>query len=158
MQWAELNLDAALWTIPAPRMKGGAAHEVPLSRLALEIIKSLPRFTAPFVFSTTGGERPISSFSKAKSRLDAAAPGMAPWRIHDLRRTVRTGLGALPIPSNVCELVIAHAQPGLHKVYDLHSYRDEKRRALELWAARLSEIIERGALDNVVRLKAVAND
>jgi hypothetical protein len=48
----------------------------------------------------------------------------------------------------------AHAQPGLHKVYDLHSYRDEKQRALDLWAARLSEIVERGATDNVVRLKA----
>lgn len=149
-----INIETALWTIPAPRMKGGAAHEVPLSGLALEIIKSLPRFAGPYVFTTTGGERPVSGFSKAKARLDAGAPGMAPWRMHDLRRTVRTGLGALPIPSHVCELVIAHAQPGLHKVYDLHSYRDEKQRALDLWAARLSEIVERGATDNVVRLKA----
>jgi integrase len=134
-------------------MKGRAAHEVPLSGLALDIIKSLPRFTGPFVFSTTGGERPISSFSKAKSRLDAAAPGVAPWRIHDLRRTVRTGLGALPVPSNICELVIAHAQPGMHKIYDLHSYRDEKRRALELWAERLRSIVEPSAPGNVLRLK-----
>jgi hypothetical protein len=143
-----INIETALWTIPAPSMKGSAAHEVPLSGLALEIIKSLPRFR------TTGGERPVSGFSKAKARLDAGAPGMAPWRMHDLRRTVRTGLGALPILSHVCELVIAHAQPGLHKVYDLHSYRDEKQRALDLWASRLSEIVERGATDNVVRLKA----
>jgi integrase len=155
MQWAEVNLDVALWTIPPCRMKGGAAHEVPLSGLALEIIKSLPRFAGLYVFTTTGGDRPISSFSKAKSRLDAAAPGMAPWRMHDLRRTVRTGLGALPVPSNICELVIAHAQPGLHKVYDLHSYRDEKRRALELWARRLQEIVEPAEPGNVVRFKQI---
>jgi hypothetical protein len=72
-----------------------------------------------------------------------------------LRRTVRTGLGALPIPSNVCELVIAHAQPGLHKVYDLHSYRDEKRRALELWASRLQEIVGPAEPGNVVRFKQI---
>jgi len=154
MQWAEINLDAALWTIPGDRMKGRVAHEVPLPGVALDIIKSLPRFTGPYVFSTTGGVRPISGFSKAKARLDALTPGITPWRLHDLRRTVRTGLGALPVPSNVCELVIAHAQPGLHKVYDLHSYRDEKRRAFELWSARLLSIVEPDAPANIVPFAA----
>jgi len=69
-----------------------------------------------------------------KLRIDAAMPDATPWRFHDLRRTMRTGLSGLPVPNNVAELVIAHAQPGLHKVYDLHTYREEKRRALELWA------------------------
>jgi hypothetical protein len=73
-----------------------------------------------------------------------------PWRFHDLRRTMRTGLGSMPVPSNVCELCIAHAQPGLHKVYDLHSYRDEKRRAFELWAARVASIVAPQEPDNVV--------
>jgi hypothetical protein len=45
------------------------------------------------------------------------------------------------VPTKVAELVIAHAQPGLHKVYDLHKYRDEKRRALDLWSRRLDEIV-----------------
>jgi integrase len=84
-------------------------------------MKSLPRWQGDFVFSTTGGTRPISGFSKMKSRIDAAlGDEVAPWRFHDLRRTMRTGLGGLPIPSNVCELCVAHAQPGMHKVYDLH--------------------------------------
>ena len=47
----------------------------------------------------------------------------------------------LPIPDLVRELVIAHAKPGLHKVYDQYAYLDEKRQALELWAARLRAII-----------------
>jgi hypothetical protein len=55
---------------------------------------------------------------------------------------MRTGLSALPIPDRVCDLVIGHAQPGLHKVYDQHSYLDEKRRALELWAERLRTIVD----------------
>ena len=54
---------------------------------------------------------------------------------------MRTGLSALPIPDRVRELVISHAQPGLHKVYDQHSYRQEKRHALTLWAAALRGIV-----------------
>jgi hypothetical protein len=77
-----------------------------------------------------------------------------PWTFHDLRRTMRTHLGGLPVPPNVAELVIAHAQPGLHKVYDRHTYRDEKRRALELWEGRLMSIAEPGVHGNVVQITA----
>jgi integrase len=156
MTWPEIDLDKALWVIPPERMKADSAHEVPLSPAATEILKSLPRWTGPYVFTTTGGKRPISGFSKMKLRIDKAMPvPIAPWRFHDLRRSMRTGLSALPIPSNVCELCIAHAQPGLHRVYDQHSYRDEKRRALEMWADRLHMIVEPQEIGNIVRLKAV---
>ncbi len=142
MAWAEIELDKALWTVPADRMKSGAAHEVPLAPITVELLRSLPRWTGPFVFSTTGGERPISGFSKIKSRLDALlGDKVADWRFHDLRRTMRTGLGALPVPNNVAEMCIGHAQPGLHRIYDLHGYREEKRRAFDLWAERLAAIV-----------------
>jgi integrase len=155
MQWSEIDLDKALWTIPAARMKGAAAHEVPLSLMAVEILKSLPRWTGPYIFSTTGGERPISGFSKIKLRIDAAlAEAIPAWRFHDTRRTMRTGLGGLPVPPNVAEMCLAHAQPGLHQVYDRHSYRDEKRRAFELWAARLKDIVEPAERGNVVPIAA----
>jgi integrase len=154
MSWSEVDLDKALWTIPPERMKGDAAHEVPLAPIAVELLKSLPRWTGDFIFSTTGGERPISGFSKMKLKIDTAiVEPIAPWRFHDLRRTMRTGLGGLPIPSNVCELAIGHVQPGMHKIYDLHSYRDEKRRALELWAAKLASIVESREADNVLTFK-----
>ena len=64
---------------------------------------------------------------------------------------MRTQLSALPIPDLVRELVIAHTKPGLHKVYDQHAYLDEKRRALDLWAARLRSIVEPPPA-NVIRL------
>jgi hypothetical protein len=50
-------------------------------------------------------------------------------------------LSALPIADNVRELTIGHAMPGLHQVYDQYAYLDEKRRALELWAMRLRDIV-----------------
>ncbi len=163
-KWAELDLDKALWTIPADRMKGDAAHEVPLSAAAVSLLRNIPREGA-YVFSTTKGARPISGFSKAKALLDrmlaemrggasqgAAVAEMPAWVFHDLRRTVRTHLSGLPVPDLVSELVIAHAKPGLHKVYDQHAYRDEKRRALDLWAAKLLTIVDGRPTDNVVSL------
>jgi len=64
MSWAEVDIDQAIWTIPPERMKGDAAHEIPLPQIAVELLGALPRWTGQYVFSTTGGARPISGFSK----------------------------------------------------------------------------------------------
>jgi integrase len=140
MAWEEINLEQKLWTIPAGRMKSGRLHEVPLTPDALGLLSSLPRFTGRHVFSTTSGAKPVNGFSKAKVRLDKLS-GVQDWVIHDLRRTVRTQLSALPVQDMVRELVIAHAQKGLHAVYDQHRYVSEKREALELWEERLRGIL-----------------
>jgi integrase len=141
-RWTEFDLDRKLWVIPAERMKADAPHVVPLTDDAIAVLKALPRFTTRnHLFSTTYGEKAVNGFSKAKDRVDALMP--APdWVIHDIRRTVRTGLSSLPVPELVRELVIAHTKPGLHKVYDQYAYVDEKRHALELWAARLRSIVD----------------
>jgi hypothetical protein len=76
---------------------------------------------------------------RGEDRRDKTIP---PFVVHDVRRTVRTVLSALPIPDLVRELVVAHSKPGLHRVYDLHAYEQEKRHALTLWALRLRSIVE----------------
>ena len=156
MKWGELDLDHdRVWNIPADRMKAGRPHEVPLSPLIVELLTSLweHRSEGDFVFSTTLGRRPISGFSKAKARLDKTIaeicateklPALDHWTIHDVRRAVRTGLGAIPsIPHDVRELVIAHVPPALVQTYDLHVYRDENGQALTLWSERLASIVKR---------------
>jgi hypothetical protein len=65
-----------------------------------------------------------------------------PFVIHDIRRTMRTGLSALSVRPDVAELVIAHALPGIRGVYDKYSFETEKRQALEKWAARLRDIVQ----------------
>jgi integrase len=168
-RWSEINLEQKLWTIPAERMKGGAAHVVPLTDDVLVILKELPHFKGgDYLFSSTFGKKPVRGFNRAKRALDGhmlrswRALGrirgedrrdktIPPFVVHDVRRTVRTGLSALPIPDLVRELVVAHSKPGLHKVYDLHVYEQEKRHALTLWAARLHSIVE-PAPANVVEL------
>ena len=173
--WLEVDLEKAIWTIPAERMKADAPHAVPLAPEAVALLEALPRWTkGDHVFSTTEGARPVARFSKGKTRLDKAMLArmrdlaeergedpkkmkLEPWRWHDLRRTMRTHLSALPVPDLVRELVIGHTKPGLHKVYDQWAYLDEKRRALELWAARLHGIVEPDkAREKVVPLRAEA--
>ena len=151
-RWAEIDIAGKLWVIPAARMKGGAAHAVPLTLEISALLESLPRFSGgDFLFSTTGGEKPVSGFSKAKARLNALmqkdleAQGMPfeDFVIHDIRRTCRTRFSALPVEDVVRELLVAHARPGLHRVYDLHLYEKEKAHALKLWHDRLQEILRR---------------
>ena len=150
--WSEIDLDAKLWVIPAERMKGGAAHSVPLTPEILTLLESLPRFSGgDFLFSTTAGRRPVSGFSKAKARLDALMRAeleaqdrqFEGFVLHDIRRTCRTRFSALPVEDTVRELLLAHARPGLHKVYDLHAYEREKAHALKLWHRSIKEVIER---------------
>jgi integrase len=147
-RWSEFDLEKKLWEIPAERMKSDAGHAVPLSDEAMKILQSLPRFTrGDCLFSASYGARPVvGGFDKMKKDLDARMQAelgrsFPPFVIHDIRRTMRTGLSTLPVPDLIRELVIAHSKPGLHKVYDQHAYLDEKRRALTLWAGRLRDIV-----------------
>jgi integrase len=141
MRWSEIDFSNKVWTILAGRMKGKRAHVIPLAPEALALLEALPRFAGDYVFSTTGGEKPVNGFSKTKERLDKLS-NVSGWVLHDLRRTMRTHLSALPIEDRVREHMIAHAQPGLHQVYDRHSYSVEKRRGFELWEVRLRSIVE----------------
>jgi integrase len=149
-RWSEIDLAKKIWTIPVERTKADAAHIVPLSDDAIAILNSLPRFkSGDCLFSTTYGKIPVNSFHKAKATLDAAmlaelnGAKLPTFVVHDIRRTVRTQLSAIPNVSDlVRELVIGHTKPGLHKVYDQYAYLDEKRFALDAWAARLRSIIE----------------
>ncbi len=175
-RWSEFDLAKRLWIIPAERMKADAPHLVPLSDPAIEILEALPRFIGPktgdLLFSTSSGRKAVNGFSKGKARLDRIMlpilKAMARKRgddtgrvtipnfvLHDLRRTMRTRLSSLPVSTEVAELVIAHAKPGLRRVYDQYSYLDEKRSALDLWAAKLRDILTPPP-SNVVKLRGLA--
>jgi integrase len=143
LSWREIDFEQRLISIPGSRMKGSRAHEVPLAPDALALLKSVPRFDTPrgdFVFTTNAGRAPFVGFSRAKRKLDELS-GVEDWVLHDLRRTARTHFSALPVQDLVRELVIAHARPGLHRIYDQHSYRAEKLELLTRWEERLRGIL-----------------
>ena len=69
MEWDEIDFEKATWSMPRHKAKNGRAHDVHLSAPALAILRSLPRVSNRFVFTTTG-KTPVSGFSRAKRRLD----------------------------------------------------------------------------------------
>jgi integrase len=152
MTWSELgNLDRGLWVISSERMKEAESHSVPLPAMAVEILRSLPRFAScDYVFSAKG-ERPLTDPARTKKRIDAAIKKLndgvplKPWTFHDLRRSFRTGLSTLRIERDIAELCIAHRRPGIEQTYDLYKFDLEKRRAFERWARHFRQILGAGA-------------
>lgn len=170
MAWPEINLLDGLWMLPAERSKNKRKHAVPLAPAAIAILRDLPKIQtkatikstertvdSPFLLTTTG-VTPISGFSGAKEMLDkairkvaveeAAENGgepieVAPWRIHDIRRTVASGMAKLGVSIAVAEKVMNHVSgtfSGIVGVYQHHDFLPEKRHALRLWADHVANL------------------
>ena len=141
MRWPDVDLDAGTWTLTASHTKAKRSHLVPLPAAALAIIRELPRL-GEYVFATTA-KSPMRGFARDKAQLDqwleSRGEGLAePWRFHDLRRTAATHMVRLGFPEIVVTRILNHAVTGVTgKHYALHSYADEKRSALEAWAAEI---------------------
>jgi integrase len=147
MRWQDLDLHQRLWTVPKEMNKAGRLHEVSLSDLAMEIIKSLPPVGDGLVFPArrVGSRNPVSGFSKIKARLDKNV-GFSDWRLHDLRRTAASGMARLGHPPHVVAAVLNHAPAstmGITAVYNRFRYADEKRDALNAWSREVERIIGR---------------
>jgi integrase len=157
--WPEFDLQKATWQLADTRVKNEETRVIPLPQMALDILNALPRFTGgPYLLTASGGRAPWTSYDFSKKAVDrkvADLNGGQPinnWRFHDLRRSMRTGLSAIPtISPIVAELMIGHRQQGLAKIYDLHAYGAEQRAGFEAWCARLRTIVEPQP-DNVVAL------
>jgi integrase len=142
MQRGEVDLDKRLWTLPRERVKNDRRHEVPLSRHATAIIRALPRVSDRFVFSLNA-EKPLNGFGKNKDRLDALS-GVSDWVVHDLRRTVASGMARLGISLAVIEKVLNHVSgsfAGIVSVYQRHEFAEEKRAALQKWADHVERLV-----------------
>jgi integrase len=144
MERGELDLRGRLWSLPPARAKNNRAHTVPLAQQVIAIIERVPRIGSRFVF-TTNGEVAASDFGKRKRKLDALLPkDMAPWCLHDLRRTVASGMAKLGVSLPVVEKVLNHISgsfSGIVAVYQQHDFAEEKRAALEAWATHVESLI-----------------
>lgn len=106
-RWNEIDLQAALWTVPGDRMKAGRTHTVPLSAEALAILKPLAKLRAgPLVFPSRTTSRPLSLTALSKA-LDAA--GGTGATVHGMRSTFRDwGAERTNFPRDVLEMALAH--------------------------------------------------
>lgn len=159
MRWRDLDLDQAVWSIPAEANKSGRADLVPLPPMAVDILREFEKERRPddaTVFrgkrrGDKGGMPTRSLVSNGKIVLDNLLPDMEPWRIHDFRRVVRTNLSRLKVPGHIAELILGHSVRGILRVYDVYDYLDERRAALEAWDVHLRVIVGTAA-GNVVPL------
>jgi len=141
MKWENLDLTKSLWTMPKEATKANRKHEVPLSKMVIELLESLPR-NGIYVFSTNS-RTPISGISKAKTRLDNFS-NTSEWRIHDIRRTVASKMAELGIAPHVIEKVLNHSTgqiSGVGAVYNRHTYLREKTDALNVWTRGLEATV-----------------
>lgn len=152
MRWDDL--DGATWTIPTEKREKGNAGVLVLPKIALEIINAQPRFASnPYVFAGEGSH--IKSWSRRKREFDAKLEGVAPWVLHDLRRTARSLMSRAGIRPDISERVLGHVIKGVEGVYDRHAYTEEKAHALRALAGLIERIVTPPA-DNVVSLEARA--
>jgi integrase len=135
LRWNEIKGDRI--ELSNGRTKNGVAHVIPLSAPARAILHNVPRI-GDYVF-TFNGTKPIAAWGRTKADLDKAS-GVSDWRIHDLRRTVATGMQKLGVTLQVVEAVLGHSggsRAGIVGVYQRHDYATEKRAALEAWGAHV---------------------
>ena len=128
----------AEWTIPTEPREKGNAGTLMLPKMALDIIKAQPQFASnEFVFAGRGAGH-FNGYSKSKVAFDAQLKGVAPWVLHDLRRTARSLMSRAGVRPDIAERVMGHAIAGIEGVYDRHSYAKEKAQAL----AKLAKLVE----------------
>lgn len=159
-RWEEFDLEGRTWAIPASRTKNSVAHEVPLSDPVLALLRELPSVGRQkgFVF-TLDGKVSISGFSRAKARLDAHMEeatrrlgqkgAIQRWTLHDLRRTLATGLQKLGVRLEVTEAILNHtsgSRSGIVGVYQRHEWAPEKRAAMDAWAAAVGRLVAGASL------------
>jgi integrase len=142
LRWCEVTGDQIV--LPPQRTKNSRGHRIPIVAAVRAILDGRTRSGA-FVFGRHPA-KPFSGWGVSKAGLDrrikAAGHQLEPWRLHDLRRSMRIGLGALGIAPHVAELAINHVRKGIEATYDRHRYEGEIKTAMTLWANHVLAVVE----------------
>jgi integrase len=138
MRWSELG--GSEWTIPSSRAKNHRALTLPLPRQAQDVLDSPPRFAGRDHLFGRGSEG-FSGWSTAKADLDKQLRFNAPWSLHDCRRSVETRLAELGIAKEIRSRLLNHDVGEIEHRYQHHTFLQEKRQALQLWADELARIV-----------------
>lgn len=153
LEWREIAGDQIV--LPAQRVKNHREHRIPITAAVRAILDGRKR-NGVFVFGRHPA-KPFSGWGVSKAGLDqrikAAGHQLESWRLHDLRRSMRTGLGALGIAPHIAELAINHARKGIEATYDKYRYEGEIKTALTLWANHVLAVVEGRDERKVVSLR-----
>jgi integrase len=155
MRWSEFDLDAGTWALPAERSKNHRSHTIALSPPALAIVKSAPQTSRDHLFGNRADEG-FTSWAYGKQDLDRRLVGrVKPWRIHDLRRSVATGMADLGVEPHHIEATLNHYsgfRRGVAGTYNRSSYERAVKTALLRWSEHILALVEERA-SNVVPMQ-----
>ena len=131
LHWSEIDFGRGMIVFPPERTKNKLKHELPLAPQAVAILQERPR----------QGDHVFREFNwyRGKLALDARLKGVAPWRLHDFRRTCAIGMAELGVQPHIIEAVLNHVAG----IYNRAKYAGEMREALQRWADHLQGICER---------------
>jgi len=140
-RWRDIDLDRDVWTMR--ETKNGEPHDVMLPQQAVELLRYRQGIDKIFVFPSPRGCQHVAQKALGLAQYTArhAAghkpvedPIEVPWTVHDLRRTVATGLARLGCPRVVQDRVLNHVDTSVGAIYDRHGYDGEARAWLQKWA------------------------
>ena len=162
-EWVHLDFERAEWTIPPKHSKTKKGFVISLPPMVagwfaeLQSMAFGSRYVMPIRTRFNGKEgdahmEPVTLNAALVTLAKRLGKKCRRFTPHDLRSTCRSHLGALGIDVLIAERCLNHSLGGLVATYDKHDYLTERRRALELWAAKLASI-ENGEAFNVVALR-----
>ncbi len=152
-RWDEVDLKAGLWTIPEANRKAGmhaaiGDEVVPLAPAAAAVLDQLQELAAesPWVLATmhrskTGHLGATALARAVREMRQAGRLKIAHWTPHDLRRTARSYWSEkLGVPWDLAERLLGHALPKIARTYDVGTFLEQRRAALEKWAVYLEQL------------------
>jgi len=130
--WAEIDLQAGVWTLAPERMKGGRPHRVPLPDQALELLDALPRFEGVDLLFPGKGDKPLSDMTMTAALRRLKVPATA----HGFRSTFRDWCAErTSTPNEVAEMALAHAVgDATEAAYRRGDLFEKRRELMGLWA------------------------
>lgn len=152
MEWGHYDAQKQVWVIPRENTKTDRQHVIQVPDMAAHVLGDCLKL-GEYVF-TSSGAKPYENVSRGKADLDQRLKklrkqeGMvviSPWKLHDLRRTVASGMARLGVAPHVIEKVLNHTSgviSGVAAVYNRHQYTKEMGEALKLWETHMLEILD----------------
>lgn len=151
-KWSEFDLDAALWVVPAERMKKRRPHTIPLAPKSVELLLEQRERSGffEFVFPNRNDPRkPMSNMAINKALEHLGYGGRQTG--HGFRHILSTALNERGYPEAHIEAQLAHLKGGVAGVYNKAAYIDQRREMMNAWADEIAGMIE--GRSNVVAIK-----
>jgi integrase len=138
MRWDEVDLDAAIWTIPADRMKTQVVHRVPLSLQAMAVLEKVRGLHGEWVFPSPRKQVPLTDMALTTLLRRVEAPSTTPERLataHGFRSTFRDWCSEQGYPRDLAERALAHLiQNKVEAAYHRTDLLDQRRPMMDAWA------------------------